>query len=874
MRRSKVTDPGLSSSAKTIIRITPVSPNGNPRLPVAEQKSEISRSLAGIWDRLARFCGTTNRHRAAQLWPQAHVVSRYPVFSSFVTPAETPAIPEFPSKPVNIGIGVRTWMQSVLEASLITLDSLPDAYLRLDSEFRCKYVNQAAQLLLDKAEVKLLGRKLWDVYPENAAKPLEDGFRHVIAEGRASRFDLYEQSQMRRYSITAMPESNHGLLVRFLDATESENVGSLRQQATIESRLQGIARNLPGFIYQTYVRANGEWGVCFADKRALDIFGIDPEPLQTVFKRFAACIAPEDQERFITSIRESTRSEKDWEFEGRFITPAGETKYIQGVSRARHLGDEALHDGIILDITRHKRAEQALRESEEKFSKSFHSNPAAVVIADIARELYLEVNETFERVTGYRRDEIVERSWSDVRLCADPRERDRALERLRKEGRIRNFELVFRKKNGELGTGLLSAELIEIGGYQCAITATIDISERLRLEMQLRQAQKLEGLGRLAGGVAHDFNNLLIVINGYSDFVLKKLAPDDQLYLPAQEINKAGERAASLTKQLLAFSRKQVIEPRPLDLNVIVNDTERMFHRLIGEDIELAISLDPLLGQVMADPAQIQQVIMNLVVNARDAMSDGGKLEITTNNIDIDERAAAAHPDAAPGRYVLMTVTDTGIGMSEETMQRIFDPFFTTKRQDTGTGLGLAMVYGIVRQSGGWIEVSSQLAQGASFRIYLPRIDAKPVRNAVGTPVPKTLYGGETVLVVEDQEDVRRLIRTILESYGYHILEAKNGNEALHLTEGYSDEIHLLLTDVILPGMNGKTLAEHMRTLVPQLKVLFMSGYPEDVISRRGVLEQNVAYQPKPFSPESLAVKVREVLTGPLTLPESGDAVA
>lgn len=758
-------------------------------------------------------------------------------------------------------------MQTVLEESLINLDSLPEAYIRLDSTLRCTFVNQAARLLLDQAAVELLGKTLWEIYPENVAKRIEERFRHTMAERTVSKLDLYDQLRRRRYSITAVPDANSGVLVRLLDITVDESVGPWKQEPTSESQLHGIARNLPGFVYQTFVRANGEWGVCFADRRALDIFGINPEPLETVFKRFAACIAPEDQERFINSIRESTRSEKDWEFEGRFITPTGETKYIQGVSRARRLGDETFHDGIILDVTPHKRAEQALRESEAKFSKSFHTNPAAIVIADLTGELYLDVNETFERITGYRREEIVGHGWSQVRLWADPHERDKALNRILKEGRLRNFEFVFRKKTGELGTGLLSAELIEIGGRQCAITATTDITERIRLELQLRQAQKLEGLGRLAGGVAHDFNNLLIVINGYSDFVLKKLATEDPLYLPIQEINKAGERAASLTKQLLAFSRKQIIEPRPLNLNAIVNDAERMFQRLIGEDIELAISLDPLLGQIMADPAQIQQVIMNLVINARDAMVDGGKLEISTKNTDIDERVAGAHPDGGPGRYVLMTVTDTGIGMSEETIQRIFDPFFTTKRQDMGTGLGLAMVYGAVRQSGGWIEVSSQPGQGASFRIYLPRIDGRPVRDSVRPTVPMTLYGGETVLVVEDQEDVRKLIRTILESYGYGVLEAENGIEALRLTEEHPGEIQLLLTDVILPGMNGKTLSEQVRVLLPKLKVIFMSGYPEEVISRRGVLEQDVAYLPKPFSPEFLAIKVREVLTGQPTPP-------
>jgi CheY-like chemotaxis protein len=333
------------------------------------------------------------------------------------------------------------------------------------------------------------------------------------------------------------------------------------------------------------------------------------------------------------------------------------------------------------------------------------------------------------------------------------------------------------------------------------------------------------------------------------------------LYPPIQEIQKAGERACSLTRQLLAFSRKQAIEPRPTSVNSVVNDAERMLQRLIGEDIELVTSLDPLLGLVMADPGQIHQVIMNLVVNARDAMADGGKLEITTANIDLDETAAGSHIDAVFGRHVVLTVTDTGTGMTEETMQSIFDPFFTTKEQGKGTGLGLTTAYGIVRQAGGWIEVSSKLGEGTTFRIYLPRIDGTPASDPVDPPCDQTRGGNETILVVEDQEEVRRLTRIVLESYGYTVVEAGNATEALQAVTGRCSEIHLLLTDVILPGMDGKALSEELLALCPNLKVIFTSGYPVDVVSNRGILERDAAYLAKPFTPDALAAKVREVLT-------------
>jgi PAS domain S-box-containing protein len=516
----------------------------------------------------------------------------------------------------------------------------------------------------------------------------------------------------------------------------------------------------------------------------------------------------------------------------------------------------------IRDITNRKQIEEALQKSEEKFSKAFHSNPTAIVIVDLTTRLYLEVNHTFEQVTGYKRSEVVGQNSSDLSLWSDPLVREKVVMQLLREGSVRNLEYRFHKKNGDIGVGLVSAELIEIDGRQCAITTTVDMTEHLHLESQLRQAQKLESVGRLAGGVAHDFNNLLTIINGYSGLMLNALQPGDALYAYAVEIAKAGDRAAGLTRQLLAFSRKQLLEPRLVDVNTVVNETGKMLRRVIGEDIELTTTLEPELGQVMVDPDQIHQVIMNLVVNARDAMPDGGKLEIRTENVEVDESLLAAHPDSLPGKYVVLTVTDTGSGMDEKTLQAAFEPFFTTKESGKGTGLGLSTVYGIVRQSGGWIDVRSTVGKGSSFKIYIPRTDALQIPDRPAVPA-KSLRGVETVLVVEDQEAVRELAKTVLEAYGYHVLEASGAVEALAFVKQHPEEIHMLLTDVVLPGMNGMDLSKELRALRPKLKVLFVSGYPAEVIARRGVLEPDVAYLPKPLSPKTLASKVREVLGEP-----------
>jgi signal transduction histidine kinase len=385
-------------------------------------------------------------------------------------------------------------------------------------------------------------------------------------------------------------------------------------------------------------------------------------------------------------------------------------------------------------------------------------------------------------------------------------------------------------------------------------------AQRKQLEHQLRQAQKMEAIGRLAGGIAHDFNNMLTVINGYSEMLLQSLNSDDPMHGNVEEIKQAGERAASLTRQLLSFSRKQVLDLKVLDLNTVAAGLETMLQRLIGEDIDLVTLLKPGLGRVKADQGQVGQVLMNLVVNARDAMPRGGKLTIETANVELDEAYARQHVDAQPGPYVLLAVSDTGCGMDEETQSRIFEPFFTTKEQGKGTGLGLPTVYGIVQQSGGHIWVHSEVGRGTTFKIYLPRVDSDVTTNEPGAVNTKVLSGTETILLVEDEAEVRHLVRAILGKSGYVVLEANHSAEAVRICGGYNGKIHLMVTDVVMPGMSGRELAERVNFSRPTMKVLFVSGYTDDAIIRHGVLETGVAFLQKPFTPDALLRKVRDVL--------------
>ena len=499
------------------------------------------------------------------------------------------------------------------------------------------------------------------------------------------------------------------------------------------------------------------------------------------------------------------------------------------------------------------------KKAEERFYKAFNASPEPITIANLADGRFVDVNESFLHVTGFSREEVIGRTSLELKFWERAGDYRELVEALEERGAVRDMEITFLAKSGERRAGLNSAEVIDIAGQKCILAIFKDITERKALEAKLRQAQKMESVGRLSGGIAHDFNNLLGVIIGYGSVLEERVDVDSDLRKGIQEIKKAGQRAAALTRQLLAFSRQQVLEPKVLSLNTVVADIGKMLLRLIGEDIELTTLLQPDLGRVKADQGQIEQVIMNLAVNARDAMPRGGKLIIETQNVDLDEHPVGQHSPTVPGRYILLTVTDTGVGMDKETLSHIFEPFFTTKEKDKGTGLGLSVVYGVVKQSGGYIWVDSEPAKGATFKIFLPRVE-EAVERDNRQPSVKSLKGSETILLVEDEESLRALTRSLLVQSGYTVLETNNGARALGIARDYHGSIHLLLTDVVLPGIGGSVLAEEMAKQYPTLKVLFMSGYTDKAIAAQGVLEEGTFLLQKPFEPEALRNRVREVL--------------
>ncbi len=578
-------------------------------------------------------------------------------------------------------------------------------------------------------------------------------------------------------------------------------------------------------------------------------------------------LLPETQARQVmdadeTVLQSGEAQTSEWEFE---VEGEMRTYLTTRCAYRDRDGNLAGVFGIGRDITERKRSEErferTMRESEAQYRLLFDANPNPMWVYDLETLKFLAVNESAVRRYGYSRDEFLGMTIKDIRPPEDvPKlvasfESGDALTPARTTWRHRA------RDGSRIDVEILGSPLT-FRGRPAELILAHDVTARTRLEEQFRHAQKMEAVGRLAGGVAHDFNNLLTAILGHSELLLGDMAPADPRRDDLSEIVLAAERAAALTRQLLAFSRQQVLEPQLLDMNAIVTQLSKMLHRLLGEDIDLSLALAPNLGFVKADPGQMEQVLVNLAVNSRDAMPDGGKLTIETWEQDVEQDQAHAAQPIAPGRYVMIGISDTGAGMDEETRRRLFEPFFTTKEAGKGTGLGLAIVYGIVTQTGGYIWVYSEPGRGTTFKIYLPRADESEVAEqaAAAAPEPVVTTGTETILLVEDEAAVRKLAADVLERQGYNVIVTESATEARAAMERLDGTLHLLITDIVMPDLRGPDLAEIVRAAHPECKVLYMSGYAPAAVVRHGSMQSGSTFISKPFSPAVFVRKVRAVL--------------
>jgi two-component system, cell cycle sensor histidine kinase and response regulator CckA len=720
---------------------------------------------------------------------------------------------------------------------------------------------------------RVLGYEPYELIGVNVAELIHpDDLEQVrvhLGEALAGKANAPDQTRLRRKDggwvlVEGIATPIHGdngsvtmLLATSRDVTARQEAEEALRAA--ERKYRSLVEQLP---LVTYIDAlDPESSNIYTSPQIEPLLGYTTTEWASDRELFVKTLHPEDRERVLAEHAWTHATCEPLRTEYRLIGRGGSVVWLQdeAVVVRDEEGTPLFLQGYLLDITERKAAEQALAERENLLQTIIETEPECVKLIDRDGKLQEMNRAGLEMIEADSFEQVVGCAVSE--LIAPPHRTA--------------FEALTQKALAG-GSGHLEFELIGLKGsrrwmethavplrapsgeVQAALSVTRDVTQRRQLEEQLAQAQRLEAVGRLAGGIAHDFNNLLTGILGYSDLLRARLPEDDPRRADADEVKKAADRAASLTRQLLAFSRRQVLQLRVVDLNKIVDDMDRMLRRLIGEDVELVTACAPDLGRVQADPGQIEQVIANLVVNARDAMPEGGRLVIETENVDVDEEAAAGHPaELQPGPHVVLSVTDTGIGMDPETQAHVFEPFFTTKDVGKGTGLGLATVYGIVKQSGAAIWVYSEPGQGTSFRIFFPRVDAEVELSAeppVSTPSEK---GTETVLVVEDEQLVRGLIAEELSRRGYCVLTALNGLDALALAEEYENGIDVVVTDVIMPEMGGLELTQRLTALRPGVRVVYMSGYSERAVS------DDVGPWPllqKPFSTGSLAGKIREVL--------------
>ncbi len=758
-------------------------------------------------------------------------------------------------------------LKSVLAAAL-------DAVIMMDAQGLVTSWNERAVELFGWTREEALGRVLAElIIPPRYREAHARGLSRFLATGEGPVIGRrVELAALRRdrsefpveLTVTAIEEGGAHYFNAFVaDITERKRAEEAVRAA--ERRLHHVISSSPAVLYSLGVE-DGVLVPGWVGENIQRLMGYTPAEVSGP-EWWTARLHPEDREWVMAQLP-TLLSQGNVTREYRFRHKDGGFRWVRDEQVL--IEDEAGHREVVgswSDVTARKQAELRLHENEEQYRLLFENNPHPMWVYDEETLRFRAVNDAALGHYGYSREEFLGMSLRDIRPAEEVSALDEHLERRRGERDVKAFNTPrvwkHRKKDGTLIDVEISGSPIAFQGRRGWLVLVTDVTEKRSLEAQLLQSQKIESMGRLAGGVAHDFNNLLGVISGYGDLLRKRVASDPRLARYVSDIMKAAERAAGLTRQLLAFSRKQVLQPRILDLNAVVGETEKMLRRLIGEDVQLMTVFDEHLGSVRADPGQIDQVLMNLAVNARDAMPRGGRITIETSNVVLDQRYARQHAGVDPGSYVMLAVSDTGHGMGPEVLARVFEPFFTTKEPGKGTGLGLATVHGIVKQSGGHVWAYSEPGHGTTFKIYLPRADA-PAREAEPpAPAEDLPRGSETVLLVEDEASLRELVRECLEAGGYPVLEARHGAQALEIAERHRGPLHLLITDVVMPGMSGRELAERLRARRPEIRVLYMSGYTDDAVVLHGVLEEEMAFLQKPFTTEALARSVRNVLDRP-----------
>jgi PAS domain S-box-containing protein len=739
--------------------------------------------------------------------------------------------------------------------------------------------NPAANRILGIDHQRLIGKTIEEAFPALADSEIPMRYKRAAEQGIPWNMDQSQYKDDRitgSFNVTAFQTSPGAMAVLFHDVTEQTQ---LREQLIRSERtLDSIIKAIPDIVY----RLDTKGRITFVND-TVRMYGYTPDELIGV--SIFDLVHPEDRDLAncrVNERRTGDRHTKNLEirlisknlgtrdFEVRSIRHGGDPVFLieaEGVYD-RGLSESAVFlgtQGVARDITEQKLAERELIASERRFRNLIRDTPDGVYVRVGNRPML--TNPKFRAMFGYSVEELSSPDFNMLKLVA-PEDRAAEQERMAQldaspDGWVTRFEAFNAiTRTGQIIPAEVRLSRIEWDGQPAILGFVQDISERRALEEQLRQSQKMEAIGRLAGGVAHDFNNILTAIVGYSELTMLTLHQDDPLRENVEQIARAVDRATSLTRQLLAFSRKQVLQPKVLNLNGIITDMQKMLRRLIGEDIELTIHPCADLGLIKADPGQMEQVILNLVVNARDAMPGGGFISIATNNVQLDENYCQDNPDVQPGDYIMMSVSDNGTGIEPDVLGQIFEPFFTTKPHGKGTGLGLSTVYGIVKQSGGHISVYSEVGRGTTFKIYLNRsLGTLPDKRSRG---PAEGNGGsETILVVEDEDAVRDFVQKILQFNGYTVHVANSADIAIRFMKTHSGKINLLLTDVIMPKSSGADLAREVTLLRPDTRILFMSGYTDDAVVHHGVLEPGVAFLPKPFTTDALLKQVREALDGP-----------